>query len=509
MTATPRRRWWIYLLAGTVLAGFGIWFGIRLMNRWRIEGEGFRVNVSRRLSELADRSVSTARFRQTGSQQLSTATLTFSPVRQDLLSSAVLSNVTADLTPGSWLADDWTIESLRFRQADFAFQPNKPPLDEMLWKSTPAPVNRGVAPKSEFRISMTSDPATVIVEQGLFDKVNLTWPGPGGQPESLSQLSGNFRLIDGIIQMEVGAGVLDTAAWPPFLVRQLNVRLKGTDLEIVSARLGLTAEHEVRLTGRARLTPDGQVDLKADIAPLLLRNLLPEAWKGTVLGTFEAGEAVWTSHFGGGPETSFSGPFRVRGFVLRSLPFVDKIAALLRKPELALMEFPLLTGQFQWTPAGTRLTDLSATTADGLLRVKGTATAQPGDAVSASFVLEASEAYFAGAGAGISAEHFVPGPEGWRSLAFSIDSGNGAVTDTIAIANPVILQQRPVPAAVEMPRLTLPPGVTVPPAAPRAAVVPTRPPVAMPPPAPPRVPVPAAPPSEAELERQFNDLLGR
>ena len=162
-TLAPRRRWWIYVLAASVLAGLGIWFGIRLMNRWRIEGEGFRVNVSRRLSELADRRVSTARFRQTGSQQLSTATLALAPARQDLLSSAALANVTADLTPGSWLADDWTIQSLRFRQADFAFQPNKPPLDDTLWSSTPAPVNRGVAPKSEFRISMTSDPATVLV----------------------------------------------------------------------------------------------------------------------------------------------------------------------------------------------------------------------------------------------------------------------------------------------------------------------------------------------------------
>ena len=496
----PRR--WIYLIVVLVLLALGIWLGIHLLNRWRLEGEGFRVNAGRRLSELAERRVSTARFRQTGSYQLGTATFSVQPVHSDLLASAAFTNVSAEFTPGSWLADEWTVPTLRFQQGDLVFQPEKKLDEQSMWTMLPEPVNRTVAASGGFRFGMTSDPASIALEQGRFDQLNLSWPGPGNKLESLSGMLGNFRLIDGALQLELSGGLLDTAAWPPFAVRQINARLRGTTLEIVSARVGLTADHEVRLTGSAQLAPDGQLNLTADISPLLLKHLLPDLWANTVLGSFEAKEAVWKSQFKTGPAASFGGPFRVTGLVLRGLPFVDKIANLLRKPELALVEFPLLTGEFQWTPAGTRLTGLSATTADGLLRLTGNAGALPSRGFEAELRIDASEAYFAGL-PGEGSALFSSGPDGWRSLTFTLGGTDGNITDNIGTAAPVILQSRPPPPSLEMPRMSLPPGVAHP-AAPKTPATP--PSVA---PVPVRPAPPNRPPSDGELERQFKDLLGR
>ena len=502
----PRRRFGWYVLAGLLLLGLGVWFGIRMLNRWRIEGDGFRVNTGRRLSELADRRIVTARFQQTAGNQLNTASLSIQPVLQDLLASVSFVNVTADFTAASSLADAWTVRSLRIQQGSLAFQPVKT-IDENMWAMLPAPVDRGATPGGGFRIGMTAEPASVEIETGRFDELNLTWPGPDGKPESLSGMQAGFRTFDQTILLEIAGGLLDTASWPPFPIQQIQAKLRGSSLEIVSARLGFTAGHEVRVTGSAQLVPEGQMQLKADISSIALKHLLPDVWRSLALGSFAAEGAVWTSTFKpGGTDASFSGPFRVRGFVLRGLPFVEKIANLLRKPELVLLEFPALTGQFQWTPTATTLTDLTASTGDGLVRLKGSVTVQPGGEISSELTIEANEAYFAGLPPDLPAL-FTPGPEGWRSLAFAISNRDGSVTDTIGVAQPVLIEKRPVPTAVEAPQISLPNGVTGPPA-PTAAPA-RRPPVKMVPPAPRPAPVVVPPPSDQELERQFKDLLGR
>ena len=390
------------------------------------------------------------------------------------------------------------IRSLRIGRADLAFQPLKNLDDATRWKSIPLPVDRGPASPGNFRLGMTSDPAAILVDSGSFAQLNLSWPGPSGKPESLNNLQGNFRNADQTLFLELSGGLLDTAAWPPFPIRQLNATLHGTTLEIISARLGFTADHEVRLSGSAELTPQGRLQLRAEIAPLLLKHLLPDPWATSVLGTFQAEATQWLSHFHQGPPASLSGPFKIKGLVLRGLPFVDKIAALLQKPELSLLEFPSLTGQFAWTPQGTHLSELAATTSDGLLRLKGDLTAIPGTSLSGNLVIEANDAYFAS----LPPDYpnlFLPTSPGWRSLAFTLSGPEGAPIDSIDLKPPAILPKIPAPQAE--PRMTLPPGIAPrPPAAPRPSATPAAPPAPLPPP---------PKPSDAELERSFRQLLGR
>ena len=494
-----RRRWWIYALVALAFLLGAAWFGIRLLNRWRIEGEGFRVNAARRVSELADRRISFSRFRQTAPDQLGNASLTLSPSFQDLLASANFTNLTAQLAAGSWLSEDWTLRSLRFHKADLVFDPAKKMDAQTMWQTGPAPVDRGVSGQDGgFRIGLTSDPAAIVLESGHFNELNLTWPGPEGKPESLTQMEGNFQFSDQTIRMEMTGGLLDTDSWPPFPIHQVNARLHGTALEIISARLGFTAGHEVRVTGSAELVPTGQLKLSADIAPILLKHLLPDIWATSVLGSFEATGSQWLSHFQSGPPPTLSGPFLVRGAVLRGLPFVDKIASLLRKPELALMEFPTFSGQFAWTPQRTRLSGLSATTTDGLLRLKGEIAIMPDGNLTGQLLFEANDAYFAGLPPD-QPHLFSPTGGGWRTLTVSLGGRENSLTDNIASPQPSVIQKQPTPAPA-------PPLITLPAGARPAPTTAPRPVQAVPAPA---VPLPPRPLSEAELERQFNEIIGR
>ena len=506
---------WLYLLIVLAVLGLGAWIGIRQLNRVRIEGEGFRVNVARRLSEIAERRLSFTRFRQTGPDQLFTSSLNVAPTHKDLADTITFSNLNLHFAPGSWLADEWTIHDLRIGQTDVTFRPGKVMDEKSMWAAAPAPVDRGTTNQG-FRLSMTSDPGAVLVETGRFDELNLSWPGPMGKPETLTKLQGNFSVTGPTLNMEIAGGLLDTAAWPAFPLRQANARLTGTKLEIVSARLGFTPDHDVRLTGTADLVPDGKIELKADISPVLLKHFLPDAWTNIVMGSFEAPETTWVSHFKDGPPATLSGPFRIKGLVLRSMPFVDKIATILRNPTLALMEFPVLTGKFAWTPGGTYLTDLSAVSKDELLRLKGKVTSQPGENLSGTFTVEARDTLFIGLPPG-SEEFFTPsGEEGWRSITFTLSGVDNALTDSIGIANPSVIRSRPASAthSLDEPRMTIPEGTplpksTVPSPQPVPTPAPPAPRAATPAPRPATLPPAPRQPSDAELERSFNDILGR
>jgi hypothetical protein len=493
----------------------GIWAGLRRLNRWRVEGEGFSINLGRRVSELLDRRVIIGRIRQNEPEQLSTASATFSPALQDLLDSATFSGITAQLAPGAaGSSTDWTLRSLRFQRADLAFQPVKK-LDQALQKMGPVVTNRGAPAPPAFRMGLSAEPASIAVEGGSVGQLNLSWPDSPALPGSLTGVEGSFRFNDKVLSGEFTGGLLQTSGLPALALRQLNARLTGTSLEIVSARLGFTAEHDVRLSGQADLTPGGKIELQLDITPILLKYLLPEIWINTVRGTFESTGATWLSHFQSGPAPALSGSFKVRGLVLRNLPFVDKIATLLRKPDLTLLEFPLLTGEYRWTPQGITFNGLKGASTDGLLIFEaGQITLIPGESVSGSCLVEANEAYFAGLPAEAVTLFSSSRPD-WRAIRFSLGGRDSDISDDIHIPTPVIIQNRSLNSNPEIPKMTLPAGVTVPvppPAAPPAPpatarripkAIPLR---SAPPPA---APLPPPPPSNAELERQFRELIGK
>lgn len=505
---------WLLLLISLILLTVGIWGGIRRLNRWRVEGEGFSINLGRRVSELMDRRVMIGRLRQNDADHLTTASITFTPALQDLLDSAAFSGVSAQLAPAAaGSSSDWTLRSLRFQRADLAFLPVKK-LDQTLKNMGPAVLNRGGQEAPPFRMGLSADPAAISVESGSMSQLNLTWPDTPASPGSLTGLEGNFRVNGKVLSAEFTGGLLQTSGLPTLALHQLNARLDGTALEVVNARLGFTAGHEVRMTGQAALTPSGKIELQVDITPILLKHILPEIWVNRVRGTFESTGATWLSHFQSGPAPALSGSFKIRGLVLRDLPFVDKIATLLRKPDLVLLEFPVLSGEYRWTPHGTTFTGLTGTTTDGLLTFQANQiNVIPGEANSGTCTVEANESYFAGLPAEAVTLFSSSRPD-WRAIRFSLGGRDTDLTDDIRIPVPTIIKNRPLNSNPEMPQKAAPAGGTAPtpPTAPPPAAQVTRPgPNANPArPAPlPAAPAPPPPPSDAELERQFRELIGK
>lgn len=513
--------WILGITTLAILIGGGGFIGFQTLNKVRVEGDGFKVNVSRRVSELAGRRVSFSRFREAEKYSVGTASMAVTPEFNDLLGSAEFTDLMLKMTPASWMSDDWTLPEVRMRNVNLTFQPLKVMDTGTMLQTNPVPVDRGAVGKGGFRMGVTSDPASISVESGQFESLNLSWPGPEGKPESLSKMEGYFRPMDGAVNLEIRGGILDTAAWPPFKVEQINARVKGTALEILSARVAISDTSIARLSGKAELVPDGKLELTADIQPVLLKDLLPDFWNSRIAGQFVSEGAKWVSQFKSGPPAEFSGPFTGRGIVFQNLGFVDKIANFLRKPELTLMEFSEFRGNFSWTAKRVRISEIAAQTQDNLLKLSGWVEVVPGESVAAQLRVEASEAFFAGLSG--PPPFFKPSGDGFLAMDFELSGRGNVVQDNIPVPVPVMMERGPEAG----PRMSLPQGANVPapsfapqsPQTPRTVTpVPAgpsgKPPTSINAPsitpsdelAPPPVPREK---SAAELEADFNRLIGR
>jgi hypothetical protein len=215
-----------------------------------------------------------------------------------------------------------------------------------------------------------------------------------------------------------------------------------------------------------------------------------------------ARNARFHAGFSEGPERALEGEFTVAGCVLRGLPFVNKLADALRKPELSILEFPSLAGRFKWSPsAGLEVTGLSGER-EGVLRLSGNVSVNPNGAVTGQLKAEASESALIARGSSAPA-FFGPVSDGWAAVEFSVSGTALVISDTLPLP-----QTGAVPAA---------PGGRVPDNTAPAPSVPAPNPVSTPAPAvaspaAPASPVPPAPKrrprlNDAQLEKAFNDLL--
>lgn len=495
-----------------ILVGAGF-LGVRMLNRIRVEGDGFKVNVARRVSELAGRKVSFGRFQLASSTTFGTPVVSVTPGMTDLVGSMEMNDLMAELTAGSWMSDNWVLNDLHIRGINVSLQPEKTLSPGNMF---PVPVERAQSADGGFRLSITSDPSSIALQTGSFEQLDVSWPGPTGKPESLTKVEGSFRAGEGTLSLETRGGLLETSIMHPLEVQKMNVSLKGSTLDIVSARLVLSRTCTALLSGKAEMVPDGKIELKAEIPPVLLRDILPAVWGEHLAGQFTSSGAKWVSHFKSGPPAEFSGPFTGHGMVIQGFDFIDKIAHLLQDPRLSLLEFQDFKGNFSWTPQGVALKDLSAQSQDGRMRLSGFVEVSAEGSLKGKLHIEASDIYFV-ARLKTPVPIFTPSGEGWYATDFTISGRNGEINDSIPIVTPVIIQgDRHAFPEIGEPRMTAPPGVTPPeirrspepvPAAPPAESVPVTPALRIPQVAP--APPAARQKSPKEIENEFNELIGK
>ena len=491
-----RRRRTLLLVGGLLLLALGValWLGFRWLSSVRIESETFRQTLSRNLSRRTGAVVSLDRVRDGGGGSLSVGSVSLRPPEGVLAESVEINDASASLTKASWVGSEWGITNLLLTSARVLLNPTRPPLPADSTALLPPPPP-SAAPTAGFRLGISPDPAVIGLDRGRVASLDLLWKGPGNAEEGLRGMDVSFRLgRDDGYEFGGARGTLTLTGFPEASVTAINARLTGTILDITGARLELPGAATVAITGKADLSPAGRIDLELSSDEMALRSLLLPVWADRIAGMVRASSARWTSSFGDGPGRSLEGEFSVRGGVLRSMEWVNRIAAALQRRELSILEFNSMRGRFRWTAEGIEITDFTADR-DGSLRLRGTITFAATGKVDAQLALEISELLLPPASLG-GAASFPPPRDGRSVLEFTLGGTAEALTDSLsstsAAAAPPSAAERP--AASANPAAPFPDQSALPPAMPARREAPARP------------PVPATP--EA-IEREFRELIGK
>lgn len=477
LQARKRRKRWIVIGISIVSFVLAAWYGVRLFQKLRLEGETFRENLNRRLSEAVGCQVELTRIRDGGAGSLSATEGRCDTRDADLVEYGVFSGVNAALTSSSWVSDEWGITMLSFVDGTIRFNPARSLYSGDTTGYIPPAGGRERAPGG-FRFGISPEPSKISLDALRFTGgLNLEWPDAASDRglESIKGLRGHAKFpARGGIEGAFVKGTLSLRGMPEMSLEHLQWKLDGRKLTIPGARIEFNGTGRAEITGNAHLVTDGGLDLSVVLRDLPLDNILPTGWTDRLSGKLSVEDGKFTASFGKGAERLFSGTFRIAGCVLKGLGFVNKLSFALQRPDLTVQEFPVLSGRFTWSPSGGLVVSELSGELDGTLRLTGGFTARPDGKLSGNLQAAASETALRARSADVPHPFGAP-DNGWAGTEFSLSGGIQAVSDDLVL-----------------------PGVSGAPSAVPETPAPRRGPSA-----------PPATPGKEELERQFNELLPR
>jgi hypothetical protein len=469
-----KRRVWIGVLGAVAVLIVAGWFGVRLFQRLRLEGETFREGVNRRISTALGCEVKFTRIHDGGDDTLAATGAEFTTRGTDLIESGKLTDVGAALTSSSWFSNEWGIRSLNINSGTIKLNPGRPAT------TAGSAVNASV-PEGEdgFRFSISPEPRIITLDAvRVVNGLDFEWADPvGNGTESIRKLTGGFKFPpSGGAEGAFINGMIDVRGLPPMTLNQLTWKLTDRHLDIIGGRISAGPQVRMEIAGKADLVPGGSLTLDVGIVDTQLRALFPAPWNERVSGSVSAKNAVFKASFGEGPERTFSGDFTVKGALFSGMAFTGKLAHFLRRVDLEVLEFPELSGHFAWSPStGMVLTNLSAER-EGFLRLAGEVTVSGTGDLRGKLKISTTELTLTSRADQVN-HPFRPAEEGWPTMEFNITGTAASISDDIRVDGQT------------------PNAVPTPAPAPAPAPLPTAP------------NKPASSGKDAETEREFRELI--
>jgi hypothetical protein len=494
-----RRRLWLTIGISVACVAILCYYGFSFAQRIRLEGETFRDGVNRRISEALGCQVEINRIFDGGDKSLAATEARFDTQEaKDIVQSGTFNNLSASLTPSSWVSDQWGILMLSMTDGSITLNPERPATPPDSARIVPHIAGKGRSTEGGWRFGINPEPDRITIDKLQFTKgFNLEWPAkPPQPPEGIRKLRGHVKFprsgeMSGGMEGSFSDGTMVLTEMPEVRIETVRWTLKERHLEILGSRVSFGGRASASISGHAELVSDGTVELKADILSTPLTSILPRIWHEAVLGMFSAEKTAFRASFGKGPERVYEGDFTVKGVIFAGFLFMSKFADALGHPEISRPEFPVLTGHFKWSPStGVEITEISGEK-EGLLRLNGSVRVNLQGSVDGRLKVSASETALRGAPPN-APKLFGPISGEWASLEFGIKGDPKSLVDDIIMPESSGVGAVPTPAPTSD---TPAPAPTSP--DPKATA--------------PRPPAPAAPrkpkPSNAELEKELDELM--
>ncbi|CAN5292480.1 hypothetical protein BH23VER1_BH23VER1_28590 [soil metagenome] len=392
-TKQPKKKWSLstkVTLSVFVVVAVSLIVGIIVfaVMHLRYQSDGFRRQVSARVSELSGYEVEFSKLRVSG------RTLSAGEARAEGPESGMIRHLSSGRVSGrlgvpSFFGDPWTLDPLHLNELTVIL--GMPPAPDAAGGGVSVPTPATLEGASGWGLSAHPEDITLGMVQ--IRETNISWGEPtaaGG----MSQIRGlglygdifgaksTFRGIDG--ELEWGG-----TTWN---INQVTADAVGSDVKIKRAQLSAGIRDELNLAGTIALRPGGGAYIQGTIRDLDSALVAPRYWQTRLVGGFDAA-LEFEMDFVEGALPQLTAGFEFKSLGVTNLEIFDALAVYVAAPEFNYVEFKNVTGEFRRVGEQVTISGIDAHR-PGLVRVKGEIRVGPEGALGGDLSIGLPEAAF-------------------------------------------------------------------------------------------------------------------
>jgi hypothetical protein len=210
-------------------------------------------------------------------------------------------------------------------------------------------------------------PDRVYLKRVWSDHVDLTWPmrgDKGGIFETRLVITPHGRDFE----YRANGGTLKNPFAPHLAVRQVHLLITKKLFTLYNLDLD-SGDGSIHGEGTTAISGEKHADFAFNWNDVPLREWVPKTWSGNFTGA-ATGDLHWTGNDYKLAATTMIGAFSVKGGRVRDLKFLNTIAAVTNRNDLAQLDLDMCRARFWWREGDCELNDIALEQA-GKFRIRG------------------------------------------------------------------------------------------------------------------------------------------
>ena len=347
------RRFLIIGIVSLLIIIFSFYF---FMITW-IGGQGFRNNVSDKVSEIIDQDVSFGEFSLKGLNLRSKGFKIESVPKESLLLEAKLELLQTRINPKSFFSSDWSMGNVQSLKGELLF--GKDQFDVVDKKFPINDIYNNVV-LSKAGMGLNSSPNNFNFTRLSVDECDLKWRNEKGD---ISIFGDDVNLIfspvvSSTFNIDLVGGDFVIPMWPNLKIQSVSGTIKGSQYLINQSKFNLSRNGEVTLNGRISLDQSADYQISSDLRGIDISEILSVDWMDRFEGTVDGGINI-TGKLLGEKEMKANGGFSGSEIQFFRNPILKFLSQSLSEPSLNEIWIENLNFQFSRNLKDIEITNLS------------------------------------------------------------------------------------------------------------------------------------------------------
>ena len=347
------KRFLIIGIISLIIIIFSFYF---FMITW-IGGQGFRKNVSDKISEIIEQDVSFGEFSLQGLNLRSKGFKTDSASKEFLLLEAKLELLQTRIHPRSFFSSDWSMGNVQSMRGELLF--GKDQFDVVDKKFPTNDIYNNVL-LSKAGLGLNSSPNNFNFSRLSVDECDLKWQNEKGD---VSIFGDDVNLIfspsaSSTFNIDFVGGDLVIPMWPNLKIQSVSGTVKGSQYLINQSKFNLSRNGEVTLNGRISLDQSADYQISSDLRGIDISEILSADWMDKCEGTVDGGINI-SGKLLGEKEMKANGGFSGSDIQFFRNPILKFLSQSLSEPSLNQIWIENLNFQFSRNLTDIEISNLS------------------------------------------------------------------------------------------------------------------------------------------------------